>query len=168
MENEESIAESESAGKINKTEIKKCGKYYASYTEDDLQTAIDDVRNNKSTIYSAAKRFKIPFQSLSNRIKEKSSSRFRERTVWVDFTLCQNWLSSYKRWTVKCSCRVGSAVTERKQQLQKCSSNIFMGQSIHATASSTVFPYTINNNKGRCKRYKFRHSEFLQHNSQLA
>ena len=81
MENEESIAESESAEKINKTEIKKRGKYYASYTEDDLQTAIDDVRNNKTTIYSAAKRFKIPFQSLSNRIKEKSSSNHGKSTV---------------------------------------------------------------------------------------
>lgn len=52
----------------------KRGKYFKSYTEEDIQKAIKEVQENKVSVYRAAKNFQIPEMTLSDRLKGKSSS----------------------------------------------------------------------------------------------
>lgn len=62
-----------------KSKIK--GREMHSYTEEDLQRAVQDVREHNSSVYSVAKKFKNPIRTLAYRVKGKSSSQHGHSSV---------------------------------------------------------------------------------------
>jgi hypothetical protein len=60
---------------------KKRGKYFKSYSEQNLQTAISEVQSGEQTIYGASKKHLIPLKTLWNRIKGKSSAKHGNSTL---------------------------------------------------------------------------------------
>lgn len=49
--------------------------YFKNYSENDLQLALEEVRNNCLTCYAAAKKFNIPKETLRKRVKGLSSGK---------------------------------------------------------------------------------------------
>lgn len=54
---------------------KKRGKYFNKYTEKNVQEAIRDIEMGSVTIYQASIKYNIPYNSLRNRLKGKSSDK---------------------------------------------------------------------------------------------
>lgn len=60
---------------------KERGKYFQSYTNQDLLAAIDEVKNKKMTISSISKQFNIPKTTIFNRIKGLTTSDHGKKQV---------------------------------------------------------------------------------------
>ena len=86
------------------------------YTEIDLLNAIKEVQENKSTVYGAAKKFKIPVRTLGYRVSGKSTSQVGKSSF-----LSEEIEKELADWISRCA-RVGDPRT--KTELFKAASEL--------------------------------------------
>jgi hypothetical protein len=125
MENEENINETgesfvfEVVDYIEESvnnQSKKRGKYFNSYTEEDVEIAIKEIEGNKMTAYTAAKKFHIPKTTLLNRFKGKFSSQHGKLQI-----LSPEVEQEVVEWLIRCS-KMGDPRT--KDDLMKAVSEL--------------------------------------------
>ena len=58
--------------------------YRTNYTADDVEKALDKILNNQKSIYSTAKKYKIPIGTLQNRYKGKHGKKVGRPTIFTE------------------------------------------------------------------------------------
>jgi hypothetical protein len=95
---------------------RKRGKYFDSYTEEDVLIAIKEIEENNMTAYTAAKKFHIPKTTLFNRLNGKSSSQHGKSQV-----LSPELEQEVVEWLIRCG-KMGDPRT--KEELMKAVSEL--------------------------------------------
>jgi hypothetical protein len=98
------------------TTAKKRGKYFKSYTEEDVEIAIKEIQGNETSIYKAANKFQIPKSTLMDRLKGKSSSQHGKSQI-----LSPELEQEVVEWLIRCG-KMGDPRT--KDELMKAVSEL--------------------------------------------
>lgn len=77
---------------------KKRGKYFKTYSEEDLQKAIAEVKSENMTAYGAAKKYSIPIATIVKRAKGKTTNAHGRQPV-----LSAETEKSLVDWIVSCA-----------------------------------------------------------------
>lgn len=111
-----------SVNQLSSTEksSKNRGKYFKSYTEADLRTAIEEIQEGNSTICNASKKYQIPGSTLSDRLRGKYMSNQHGKTPVLSAQAesgLAEWILSYAK--------IGDPRT--KEQLLQAASELAQG-----------------------------------------